>query len=367
MAEPIRTVFPREAPPPPPPPPPGAGWMKPFVWREPETIPMRQWLYGGHYIRKFITTTMAPGGLGKSALAILEALCMATGKPLLGVAVPQRLRVWYFNGEDPLEETERRIAAAAKHYALTPSDIEGWLFIGSGRDSDLILATQTRDGIQINEPHAEALGLLFNENQIDLAIVDPFVSSHQVTENDNGAINTVVKRWAGLAESCNVGVDLIHHMRKRPAGSGDAELSVEDGRGAVALLSAARSARVLNGMSGVDAEKAGIENRRSYFKVDNGKANLAPPPEKSEWRRFSSVDLGNGGGLADGDSVGVVVAWEWPDHTKGLRAEDTQSSLVGAYRLNLCCQIEITISQGGFFGLSAVPLSDKRPNSFEPL
>ena len=29
----------------------------PYVWRDPETIPPRAWLYGRHYIRKFVSAT----------------------------------------------------------------------------------------------------------------------------------------------------------------------------------------------------------------------------------------------------------------------------------------------------------------------
>src|SRR5690606_5286517 len=63
-------------------------WLHPFVWRPPSEIPRRQWLYGGHFIRDFLTTTFAPGAVGKSILLITEAMAMASGKPLLGVAVP---------------------------------------------------------------------------------------------------------------------------------------------------------------------------------------------------------------------------------------------------------------------------------------
>jgi hypothetical protein len=35
---------------------------------DPKTIPRREWLYGRHYIRKYLSTTIAPGGVGKSAL-----------------------------------------------------------------------------------------------------------------------------------------------------------------------------------------------------------------------------------------------------------------------------------------------------------
>jgi AAA domain len=55
----------------------------PFVWRDPRMIPPRQWLYGKHYIRKFISATVAPGGLGKTSLVLVEKIAMATGKPLL--------------------------------------------------------------------------------------------------------------------------------------------------------------------------------------------------------------------------------------------------------------------------------------------
>ena len=40
----------------------------PFRWRDPKTIPPREWVYGWHYVRRFLSTTVAPGGVGKSSL-----------------------------------------------------------------------------------------------------------------------------------------------------------------------------------------------------------------------------------------------------------------------------------------------------------
>jgi hypothetical protein len=34
----------------------------PFVWIDPASIPKREFLYGRHYIRGFMSTTIAPGG-----------------------------------------------------------------------------------------------------------------------------------------------------------------------------------------------------------------------------------------------------------------------------------------------------------------
>jgi hypothetical protein len=47
----------------------------PFSSLDPITIPRRQFLYGRHLIRQFVSTTVAPGGIGKSSLGIAEALC----------------------------------------------------------------------------------------------------------------------------------------------------------------------------------------------------------------------------------------------------------------------------------------------------
>lgn len=290
-----------------------------FVWRDPATMPPRDWIYGRHLIRRYVSATFSPGAVGKSSLAIVEALAMVTGRPLLGTAPKKRLSVWYINLEDPLEETEKRVMAACLHYEIEPEDIEGRLFLDSGRgrdrDNPIVIATETRNGARIVEPVVTDLIDALRENDISVLIVDPFVSSHQVSENDNSAIDMVAKCWNRVAEEGGAAVELIHHVRKGQAGQG--EYTVEDGRGAGALLAAARSARVLNPMSKVQSDEAGLPSPRSYFRADNGKSNLAPPPEGSTWFKMESVSLGNGGtgsGLSDlSDYMGVVTTWKWPD------------------------------------------------------
>lgn len=288
---------------------------KPFVWIDPSAIPPRDWIYGGHYIRKFVSTTVAPGGVGKSSLEIAEILAMTSGRPILGGIPSGRFRVWMWNGEDPEDELQRRIMAAAVYHGLAASDFEGRLFVDSGRDMELVIAEQTKDGAQIVVPVVDAIKATITANKIDVVIIDPFVSSHRVTENDNGAINRVAKAWAKIADDTGCAVELVHHVRK----TNGAEVTVEDGRGAVALLSAARSARVLNVMTEEEGGRAGVERRRSHFRVDNGKSNLAPPPEKSDWYKITSVEIGNG------DHVGVVTAWKWPDPLDQVTVADLRA------------------------------------------
>ena len=82
---------------------------------------------------------------------------------------------------------------------------------------------------------------------------------------------------------------------------------------------------------------AGSNQRRRYFRVDNGKTNLAPPPDKADWYFLESVHLGNGRvGQASGDSVGVVAAWTPPDPLQCITEADLPSILervaTGEYR-----------------------------------
>ena len=295
----------------------------PFVWRDPRTIPPRQWLFGKHYVRRYVSATIAPGGVGKSSQSLVEAVSMASGRALLGGADPKMLRVWIWNGEDPAEETERRLLAILQHYGLEADDIGDRLFTDSGRTTPLIVATKLRDSVIVAEPLVSEIVREIRENRIDVMIIDPFVSSHAVPENDNGAIDRVAKTWARIADETGCAVELIHHVRK-PSNGTHGDFTVDDARGAVALIGAVRSARVLNGMSKEDAEAAGVpvEQRRSYFRVDDGKSNMQPPLDKAVWRKLVGVPLDNATADDPGDWVGVVTAWTMPGVFDGLTTSD---------------------------------------------
>ena len=188
----------------------------PFAWIDPAAIPSRKFLYGKHLIRQFVSTTISHGGGGKSALATTEALAMTSNLPLLGIQPAGPSRVWYWNGEDPRAEIDRRVMATALHYGLTPENIVGRLYVDTGREMPIILAEQTRDGAKILVPVVDAVIKTIQDEGIDAAIIDPFVSSHRVTENDNNAIELVVKKWAHIADVTNCAMNLFT-TAERPA------------------------------------------------------------------------------------------------------------------------------------------------------
>jgi len=140
-------------------------------------------------------------------------------------------------------------------------------------------------------------------NGIDVFCADPLAACHSVEENSNMAMGSVIRIFCDIAEDCDCAVELLHHPRK-PNGQ---ETEVEHARGASALIAASRSARALNVLSKDEHSKWRFTgNRRAYFKVLNGKANLTLPPDDGEIFQILTVALGNGENDAPGDLVGVV-------------------------------------------------------------
>ena len=157
-------------------------------------------------------------------------------------------------------------------------------------------------------PHA--FGLL----GYDVLIVDPLVGAHGVAENDNTAIDVVMKRFSQIAAGEGMAVEIVHHVRK-PVQGGQSEAGVTDTRGASAAVNAARSVRILNAMSEAEAHQGRVGDRRGYFRATDGKANYSPLGG-AEWYRLVPVDLPNG------DNVATIEAWKMPGLFEGVTTAD---------------------------------------------
>jgi hypothetical protein len=277
---------------------------------DPALIAKRSWLYGGHYIRQTVSATVAPGGWGKTTLQLYEALEM----------VADGLRVWYLSGEDPLVELDRRIAAHCQLHQLALDDCGGQLFVDDRSSFPLAIATLSRRGdLEFNDADLLLFEAAIVHDQIDVVILDPFVGFHGVAENDNSSIDKVVKRLVAIAGRGNCAIEISHHVRKGQGGGLRLAVTVDDARGGSSIIDAVRSARVLNRMNSGEAELAKIEGNKKnfYVRVDIGKRNMAPPPEKATWYRLQSVELANG------DNVQALRLWDFPAVFDGVALGDT--------------------------------------------
>jgi AAA domain len=262
---------------------------------DPRTIPPRQFLHARHYIRGVVSATIAPTSVGKSQHAITDGVDMV---------INARLTVWYINLEDDKIELDRRIAATLLQRGKTPTDLGERLHVNGSDDAPLIIAKAVRDITEVDTDLCTALVHEIIAKHIDVLIIDPFISAHQVSENNNNSIDMVVKALAAIARGCNCAIEVVHHARK---GNGK-ETTMDDGRGASALTAAVRSARVLNQMTPAEAIKCGIPDgeRKSYVRVSMEKSNLGKLAACPQWFRLVSYVLPNG------DDIGVVEDWKWP-------------------------------------------------------
>jgi hypothetical protein len=297
---------------------------RPLIWRDPSAIPRRQWLYPRTFVRKFVTATIAPGGVGKTGLGLVELLAMATGRDLLDDGFEgEPLRVWYWNGEDPLEEMERQVHAALIHYKIKQEDLGDRFFLNSGRDMPIKVVVSDRIGFTVDTDCLHQIIATIKKNRIDVAIFDPLVSIHSVPENSNEAKDAVVKALAQVANETNCAIGIVAHTRKQQAGANSA-LSADDARGGKALVDAARVVRVLNRMTPAEGGMAGVVGNaaRRYFWIGSDKINLTPPDAEKPWRYLESVHLPNGETEFEGDNMRVVTAWQWPDPFSDISVAD---------------------------------------------
>jgi hypothetical protein len=332
-----------------------------FEWEDPTAIPVRDWIYGRHLIRRHVSATIASGAVGKTSLKIVEALALATGRPLLGQDVPKRSRVWLFNLEDDMIELRRRVSAAMIHYNIKPEDIGDRLHIDG--EKSLVITKTTRQGTTINVPVVDAVVEAIEALEIDVLFVDPFISSHDAPESDSGAMDLVMKSgWVRVAREGNCAVELCHHTTKADASSGMA--TAMSGRGSGAVVFACRSVQVLNPMSHEEAKAAALESPSGYFSAKDDKQNLTLKTGGRDWYKMESVSLGNGGkgnlSILRSDSIGVVTRWDWPTHASfveevtGEQLQAIKDRLkAGAYRKDAQAKAWVGYTVGDVLGLGS--------------
>ena len=298
-------------------------WPTPIADVDPFTLPRRKWVYGNTYIRNFVTVTASAGGIGKTSLTAVEALAIATGRNLLEQEVKEQTNVWLLNLEDPLEEMQLRVAAAMQHYGIKYADVSGKLFMDAEDTIEMTFATETRDGLLQNDELLAYMTEKIKSNNIGVVIIDPFVSTHMVNENSNAAIQAVVAMFRKLARDTGAAIHLVHHVRK---GNGD-DSTIDSVRGAGSLIGAARAARVLNRVSEAKAIELGVPqiHAMGILRIDDGKANLAPPAEAAIYARMVGVKLPND------EWVGVATHFKLPDEWEGMDTKNTNAilSLIG--------------------------------------
>jgi hypothetical protein len=277
---------------------------KPIAGINPALIPPRPWIFGRRLLRRNVTLTVAPAGVGKTTLTIQEAIAIATGKEWAGQQTFDGGPVWLYNAEEDGDELYRRLFAALAHMGVALNDVADLLYLNSGAERPLLIARADRaSGMVLRMPDVDACISHIKRLGIRVFIVDPFIEVHAVDENSNEQVKAVAAMFRTIAQEGDCAVHLVHHTRKIAGGSSDGHTGNQDtARGASALVGVARVVHTLFGMSEKDATKLDVaeEDRSQYLRLDGAKANLSFG-RSATWFKRESVEIANG------DEVGVLT------------------------------------------------------------
>ena len=159
-------------------------------------IPPRGWLLGNVFCRRFLSSLLADGGVGKTAVRLAQLMALATGRELTGEHVHARSRVLVISLEDDADELRRRVYALMLHYRIPASELKGWLHLCAPKGMRL---AEMRDGTIVAGTFEGLVRDTIAELKIDVVSLDPFIKSHGMAENDNNAIDFVCTMLTKIA------------------------------------------------------------------------------------------------------------------------------------------------------------------------
>lgn len=233
---------------------------------------------------------VAPGGTGKSQLALDIAVSKALGRAIAGGLFPAlpASKVVVLAGE----ESDRLIAERLRPLVQIDEQSSACLY------ENLIVFPMAGDSCALLEhgrPTQLYHELMACAQGASLVIVDPVRRMHTGDENNSGDMADFVTAMERLAKATGAAVVGLHHANRLSAGD---TASQNAARGSSALVDGARWQINLSRMDEKTAERHMIADadRMSYLALDFAKTNYLSPRPRSWLKRgpggqLSSVTL----------------------------------------------------------------------------
>ena len=178
--------------------------------REPE-LPrfiISDWLPAG-----YATLLAGHGGVGKSAIALHLAVCIAAGLPFFGLQVERR-RVLYLSCEDRGSVLHWRLSRICAHLSIDLAQLRGWLEIIDLVGADAILwERDPRTGSAITSAYGR-LQERMSEHQTEVLMVDGISDTFAGNENARTEVKRYVNGLVALIPADSGAVLLVGHVSK---------------------------------------------------------------------------------------------------------------------------------------------------------
>jgi RecA-family ATPase len=243
--------------------------------------PPRRWLLVDCLPLGKVGLLVAPGGTGKSQLALQIAISVATG---VAVAdwwqVGEKGRVLALFAEEDEEELHRRVRTILRGVARTPeqeADLRGNLFIRSMTAADNLMTKADSVGSVTRTSYAERLCATVKElSDLKLIIIDPASRFRGGNENTAEDATRFVEALELIAKTTGATVLVLHHANK--ASTKDGEQNQTASRGSSALTDGVRFQMNLALVTDKQATDLGLEEgtKHEYIAAKITKSNYAP-------------------------------------------------------------------------------------------
>lgn len=198
-----------------------------------------------HLLYADVAQLAAPGKTGKTTVLLYEAIHIAIGRPLYGLAVEWPGWTLYVSAEDQRDRLLARFREIRAGLALSPDEWERArralrIWDVCGRQARLITAS---DGNIILTSLADQITDAYRDDPPAVVVFDPLVSfgaSEQAVNDNEQGIVTAARRIVRELGCC---VRLVHHTGKTNARAGT--LDQYSGRGGSALADGVRMTTIM--------------------------------------------------------------------------------------------------------------------------
>jgi len=181
---------------------------------EPPKFIVPDWLPAG-----YATLFAGHGGIGKSAIALHLAVCVAAGLPFFGLQTERR-RVLYLSCEDRESVLHWRLARICEHLGVDLASLRGWLEILDLVGSDAILWDRDPStGATITASYGK-LEERMRAYQTEVLLVDGVADAFAGNENARGEVKRFVNQLVALIPPDTGAVILIGHVAKPSSTAG---------------------------------------------------------------------------------------------------------------------------------------------------
>lgn len=184
---------------------------------QPPSFIIPDWLPCG-----YATLFAGHGGIGKSALALFMAVCMALGLPFFGMPVERR-RVLYLSCEDRVSVLHWRLSRICAYLGIKLVDLNGWLDIIDLVGHETIVYQPGREGVHLTGAY-RLLSARMKECLTQVLMVDGISDTYDGNENARAEVKAYVNSLLALIPPDVGAVLLIGHIDKQSAkGGGNSE------------------------------------------------------------------------------------------------------------------------------------------------